>query len=245
MNNQITFGVLIKTYQRKNRKSAEYVKRCLESVLGQTYDNYKIFLIGDKYENDEEFENFISMVPQSKIAAVNLSVAAERDNPELQGKALWCSAGVNAAKYGMNLMKEKGIFHHCRLDDDDYWLPNHLEMLNQGYTMFPESVYVYSNALYTDPHGNTRTFPPENISPMLRYNNLPPRPERVIQSAASWRLDKIPIMPRTVLEQGRVYPGDADLWQRMRVYFNENNLKTLYIPLTTVIKDSEGYQMKT
>jgi len=240
----IQYGVLIKTYKRKNNSSPAYLTRCLQSVINQSYDNFKVFLIGDKYEDQDEFDRLSSIVPPEKLIAINLPIAPERDNPNLNGKALWCSAGAHAAKYGMNLMKEHGIFHHCRLDDDDYWLPNHLEMLNQGYTMFPESVYVYCNALYTNPSGHTRTFPPENISPMLRYDNLPPRPERVIQSAASWRLDKIPIMPRTVLEQGRVYPGDADLWQRMRVYFNENNLKTLYIPLTTVIKDSEGYQMK-
>jgi hypothetical protein len=136
-------------------------------------------------------------------------------------------------------MKENNIFHHCRLDDDDYWLPNYLQLINCGYTMFPESVYVYTNALYIG-----RTFPFENVSPLLKYDNLPPRPEKVIQSSVSWRLDKIPLMPRTCLEQGRVFPGDADLWERMGLFFKDNNLKTLYIPLTTVIKDSEGYQMK-
>lgn len=240
----ITYGILIKTYKRKNGLSPRYVERCLKSVLKQSYNNFKIFLIGDKYEDEEEFQTFCDMVPEDKLVSVNLEVAAERDNPELTGVALWCSAGANASKFGMNLMREHGIFHHCRLDDDDYWLPNHLETINMGYTLLPESVYVYTNALYTNPHNVTRTFPTENVSPLLRYDNLPPRPEKLIQSAASWRLDKIPLMPRTALEQGRVYPGDADLWQRMGVYFKENNLKTVYIPLTTVIKDSEGQQFK-
>lgn len=240
----ITYGVLIKSYKRKNGTSPDYVKRCFESVMNQTYQNFKIFFIGDKYEDNEEFEELCSLVPKEKIIAVNLPIAAERDNPKLTGKALWCSAGANASRFGMNLMRENNIFHHCRLDDDDYWLPNHLEIINMGYMMFPESVYVYSNALYTNPSGHTRTFPPDNISPLLGYDNLPPRPERLIQSAASWRLDKIPLMPRDCLEQGRVYPGDADLWSRMGVFFGKNNLKTLYIPLTTVIKDSEGNQLK-
>lgn len=240
----ITYGILVKSYMRKSGKSPDYVKRCFESIMNQTYDNFKIFFIGDKYENNEEFTQLCSLVPKDKIIAVNLPIAAERDNPKLTGRSLWCSAGANASKFGMNLMRENGIFHHCRLDDDDYWLTNHLEMINLGYTMFPESVYVYTNALYTDPSGVTRVFPTENVSPLLEYNNLPPRPEKLIQSSASWRLDKIPLMPRTCLEQGRVYPGDADLWERMSVYFRENSLKTLYIPLTTVIKDSEGSLLK-
>jgi len=240
----ITYGVLIKSYKRKNGMSPQYVKRCFESVMNQTYQNFKIFFIGDKYEDIKEFSEMCSWIPPEKLVAVNLPIAAERDNPELTGKALWCSAGANASKFGMNLMRKHKIYHHCRLDDDDYWLPNHLEVLNMGYTMFPESVYVYSNALYTDPHNHTRTFPSEMVSPLLRYDNLPPRPTKLIQSAASWRLDKIPLMPRNCLEQGRVYPGDADLWGRMLIYFKKNNLKSLYIPLTTVIKDSEGNQMK-
>jgi hypothetical protein len=240
----ITYGVLIKSYKRKNGTSPGYVERCFNSVVSQSYQNFKIFFIGDKYEDSEEFEQLCSLVPEDKLIAVNLPIAAERDNPDLTGKALWCSAGASASKFGMNLMKENNIFHHCRLDDDDYWLPNHLEVINSGYTMFPESVYIYTNALYTDSGGATRTFPADNVSPFLRYDNLPPRPEKLIQSAASWHLGKVPLMPRTCLEQGRVYPGDADLWARMGEYFRENNLRTLYIPLTTVIKDSEGNQMK-
>lgn len=235
----ITYGILVKSYKRKNGSSPEYVKRCFDSIMNQTYKNFKVFFIGDKYEDEQEFQNLCSLIPEEKIIAVNLPVAAERDDPRLTGRALWCSAGANAAKFGMNLMKENNIFHHCRLDDDDYWLPNHLQLINSGYTMFPESVYVYTNALHLG-----RTFPLENVSPLLAYDNLPPRPEKVIQSSVSWRLDKIPLMPRTCLEQGRVFPADADLWQRMGLFFKDNNLKTLYIPLTTTVHDTEGYQMR-
>lgn len=91
---------------------------------------------------------------------------------------------------------------------------------------------------------NFITFPKELVSPYLNYDNLFPRPKKLIQSSASWRLDKIDLLPRTPKEQGRMYPADADLWDRLKPYCEKNKLKTLYVPLTTVVHDIEGSLMR-
>jgi hypothetical protein len=54
----IQFAVVISTYQRPDGNTPHLLKRTLESVLNQTYQNFKIFLIGDKYEDQEEFFSF-------------------------------------------------------------------------------------------------------------------------------------------------------------------------------------------
>ncbi len=55
-------GIIISTYQRKDGKTPFYLNRTLESILSQTYKNFKIFLIGDRYENPEEFESYLEII---------------------------------------------------------------------------------------------------------------------------------------------------------------------------------------
>ena len=49
----IKFGVVISTYQRPDGKTPQYIKRAIESVLSQKHTNWKIYLIGDKYNDND------------------------------------------------------------------------------------------------------------------------------------------------------------------------------------------------
>ena len=44
-------AIRILTYQRKDGKTPFFLRRALESIKNQTYKDYKIFLIGDKYDD--------------------------------------------------------------------------------------------------------------------------------------------------------------------------------------------------
>lgn len=234
------FGIVMTTYMREDGSTFESIKKSIDSISKQTYKNWKLFLIGDNYINKKEFEIISKLLPEEKITAINLPFAAERDSGKFTGKALWCSAGANASNVGIEKSLVEGYNIHCHLDDDDEWLPYHLEMLNFGYTNFPESVFVYTNAFYTDRNKRSILFPTERVHEMLTYNNLPPRPEKLIHSTASWKLDKIPFRHENTIQQGRIFPGDAHMWERINIFCRRNNLKTLYIPITTVMKYSEG-----
>lgn len=239
-----TFGIVMTTYYRKNNATLQKITRAINSIKNQTYKNWKLFLIGDHYENEEEFQLICSLLPKEKITAINLPFAAERENINFQGHSLWCSAGANASNTGIEQTIKENILLHCHMDDDDEWLPFHLELLNMGYTSYPDSVFIYTNALYTDRNKNTRIYPTEYISPFLQYNNLPPRPEKLIHSTASWKLDKIPFRHRNTIEQGRIFPGDADMWERINKFCIDNQYKTLYIPITTIVKYDEAEMLK-
>ena len=236
------FGIVLCTYYRKDGSTFFKISRCIESIKNQTFTDWKIFLIGDHYENQEEFQKITSLVSSDKITAINLDFAAERESGKFSGNSLWCSAGANASNVGIDESISQGCQIHNHIDDDDVWLPNHLETLNFGYINFPESVFIYTNASYTDRNNVTKNFPTETVG--IYYDNLPPRPERLIHSSVSWKLNKIPFKHRNTIEQGRIFPGDADMWQRINTYCRENNLKTLYIPVTTVVKFDEATILK-
>jgi len=240
----IKFGIKIATYYRDNNSTFLKIKRTIQSVEKQTYKNWTIILIGDGYKPSEEFEEIANLIPKEKIIFYNLPNRHEKDVLGLKSNALWCCGGVEATNIGIDICKKNNISHYCSLDDDDYWMPHHLEILNMAYNSYPESSFVYTNSLYTDRNNNTRLFPPQTVLPLIQYDNLPPRPENLIHSSVSWDLNKIPLKYRNVLEQGREYPADADMWYRIQDFCNKNSLKTLYIPITTVIKDSEADILK-
>lgn len=236
------FGIVLCTYYRKNGSTLNKISRAIKSIKNQTYDDWKIFLIGDHYENEKEFLEISSFVEKDKIFSINLEHAAERESGNFSGHSLWCSAGANASNIGIEESIKQGCKIHCHIDDDDEWLPNHLEVLNKAYEKYDESVFIYTNALYTDRNGITIKFPIENVN--LYYNNLPPRPEKLIHSSVSWKLDKIPFKHRNTIEQGRIFPGDADMWERINNLCIKEKYKTLYIPITTVIKFDEAEMLK-
>lgn len=232
----IKFYVCIATYPRKDGSTPEKIARCLRSVALQTYTNWKVVLVGDGYRDRGEFQKIVDLVEPGKIIFENSDLGYEREVLKLTGPDLWKSGGTYAVNRSLKLARSDILDDekvYCHLDDDDCWAGNHLETLNTGYTMFPESVFVYTKASFRG-----GVLPRENVG--LHYDNLPPRPSNTVHSSVSWRIPTVPLDYRNTLEQARSYPGDADMWERMAEFCKANNLKTLHMPVATVMKFDEG-----
>jgi hypothetical protein len=148
---------------------------------------------------------------------------------------LWRVAGYTASCLGLSKIKEEGIPICVCLDDDDWFLPNHLDTLHKAYNDFPEAAFIYTQSTHKSP----KDLLPSDC-PSIHYNNKPPGAYGLIHSAASWDLRKIPLSYRNVIETHSPWvAGDADMWERIREYCNSTNLKTLYIPKLTVRHDYE------
>ena len=127
----INFSIVITTYQRKDGTTPLMLKRALDSIFNQEYQNFKIYVIGDKYENNEEFELIFKNYPKDKIYYENLPIAYERDR-YTDKWLIWSYAGCYANNYGINMSVIDGFEYICHLDHDDEWYPNHLSSLNQA-----------------------------------------------------------------------------------------------------------------
>ena len=123
-------SILIPTYMRKDGSTPKYLTRSLDSVFNQTHQDFKIYLIGDKYENEEEVKNILSKYDSEKIFFKNLDVAKERDSYTNKW-AIWSYGGVNALNVGIDISLSEGNNYICHLDHDDYWENNHLELINK------------------------------------------------------------------------------------------------------------------
>src|SRR5665648_1234883 len=73
----ISFAIVMATYHRKAGTTKQFVERSLASIAKQSYQNFKLFLIGDRYENEEEFKEFAKLLPAEQLHMTNLPVALE------------------------------------------------------------------------------------------------------------------------------------------------------------------------
>jgi len=230
----ITFAIAIATYQRSNGKTPFYLSRALDCVLKQTYPNWKVYVYGDRYENNEEFMSLIKKVPSEKLYFHNMAVANERDNMTNK-HGLWAIGGCHT----MNVMREKimndGFEWICHLDDDDYWSSNRLDVLNQYINLFPKACFVYNYSTH-----NGGWWPPFPVQ-QVNYNNLLPRPGYAVHASQVYNkrlLSKFKF--KTWPEQEDV-AGDWQFLQFMEKYLKDNPEEAcLFIPQLLTFHDQEG-----
>jgi glycosyltransferase involved in cell wall biosynthesis len=228
-------GIIICTYKREDGRTFEYLTKTLDSVLNQTYKNYKIYLIGDRYEDENEFLSYQHMLKHVDSHCENLEVAQERDVYGENKMALWSYGGTFATNYAMDLCVKNGIDYVCFLNHDDLWYPNHLEEI---YKLVKNDKTDFIITRST--HGNT--FLPAVKTENL-YVNFNPVPFGIIHSSVCMNIKTIPLRYIDLFkETGQVgFPGDAEFWDRVSSYIDKNNLNSKYINLLTCRHDEEGY----
>lgn len=212
----IKFGIVIATYYAKDGSTAESLTETINSVLSQTYENWVIVLVGDKYEDKEEFDRLAALVPEDKIISINLDVAVERDlffnkTKDSNGNLIlenhwgvWMLGGSNAGNVGKEILEERGIKHYVHLDHDDLFEKQHLYNLFYAYSMFPEAALVFTQGGYFGgvlPAGHwlPADTPLETLEDAklpdgkginLGINNHPPQFCNTVNSSTSYRIDR-------------------------------------------------------
>ncbi len=116
------FSIILTTYNR-----SELLKDALSSVGSQTLGDFEVILIND---NGKPVEHL--------LAAYDFPITYIR-----QGRNQGLSAARNA---GLALARGRYVVY---LDDDDIYLPNHLEILAEAFEQHPDSV-VYTGVEYVN-----------------------------------------------------------------------------------------------
>lgn len=133
----ILVSVVIPTYNRSER-----LRRCLKSVMAQTFRDFEIIVIDDA-SSDDTFvmlqSEFGMELEQGRIGYYNNGKRQER---------------VYSRNKGMEMAKGECI---AFLDDDDIWMPRHLSALVGYLEHNPDVACVFSNALLLYPGNQKRT----------------------------------------------------------------------------------------
>jgi len=235
----MTLGVTIHTYQRADGQTPYFLMRAIQSVANQSYQNFKIFIVGDKYENNEEFEDVINGFVEiaDKIVYENLSFAHERDKYlGVNNTALWNCGGANALNHANNLAKSHGITKVCHIDHDDFWFPNHLELIAKTIVEKQKPAFIYTLSSYL----HNPVFPqmPTDGQVVESY----PAYCQLIHSSVYIDLEQIHLPYRDLWdEENRYFPSDGDLWDRIADKCKKENLKSYVIREVTCKHENENY----
>jgi glycosyltransferase involved in cell wall biosynthesis len=231
----IKLSIVISTYQRKDGKTPFYLRRALDSIFSQTYQNFKIFLIGDKYEDNDEITSLVSEYDNTKLYFENLPYAKERDAH--RGFGLWSYGGVNAVNIGIDIALSNGFEYVCHLDHDDRWGEDHLMEISKCIES-TQADWVCTKSKYLSDRVLPVVMCPEH------YTEFLPRGRSLIHSSVCMNFKTIPLKYRDILgETGHLgEPADADLWDRSREYIIKHNLKSYIINKLTCYHEEEGYE---
>jgi glycosyltransferase involved in cell wall biosynthesis len=266
IDNKIKFGIVIATHKiadgaaqsaRANHMDTpSLLKDCLQSIKDQKYKNWKVYITGDAYDSDDEIKKVMNdIIPAGQLDYVNMSKPGERDKG-------WTSiqfrntAGVGAMNKGLGRAMSDGIDYIVRIDHDDKWSLNHLELLAKAYTQYPELGYVFTRSRKKiDASNSSKKFlyqPNEDRHiTTTEPNNLGFIYGDVSHSAASWRPSMVGKMKyRDAEEQSKsepkipmtkTQPADADMFKRMMTYIKDKGHQYMYIPrLTSFYRNRKG-----
>ncbi len=232
-------GITMATYRRADGSTPKFLKRALESIVNQTFQNYKLFLIGDRYDDPEELIEISKIIPADKLVLVNLNFALERDVYTAPDEKiiLWNTGGTNAVNYAINKAVAEGIYDLCHLDHDDYWMPNHLEEINKAIHAFakkPAFLFTLSRFI------NNPVFP--QLPPDGTIESRMPAYAQLIHSSVYIDYKQLDLRYRNVwAEQRMLFPSDGDMWNRCRERMLSNNLTSYVIKKVTCVHDLENH----
>jgi glycosyltransferase involved in cell wall biosynthesis len=132
--------VAVATYNRAQLLT----ERCIPSVLGQTYDNLELIVVGDGCT--DETEEAMAEIRDPRLTFVNLP---ERGTYPADPIRRWMVAGTAAMNKAMSMARGDFVTH---LDDDEY-MPDRLEKLVE-FAIDNRSDFVWHPCWSEDIEGN-------------------------------------------------------------------------------------------
>lgn len=236
INNTICFTICIATYKRVNGTTPTLLNRCLNSINKQSYTNYRIVIIGDKYEPESELENII--IEYKKQTNDNIILlhnnCVERDFIKNKLK-LWKIAGAKSMNVGLEYCRTNTYPYYCHLDDDDYWDTEHLKNFAIIYTNYTDVIFI--NSISTHPK---KTCLPKITNQTIYKNNILPLMGTMCHSSISFRCDIVPYNYFTTHNENEIKkPSDGLMLNMIREFSISHNYACICTNKKTCFHETE------
>ena len=254
----LKIGIVIATHKIDNSRSnymdtPTVLKECLESIASQKYENWKVFIVADCYDGDDEIKKVMESCVKGKYEYHNLAKPGERDlNIPTNEKKI--TGGTTAWNKGIVMAEKAGMDVIAKIDHDDKWKNNHLTCLAQAYTQYPEAAFVFTKAAKKPIGGGTNKrilyYPNQASVKTVTEDNHFAKGGDTSHSAISWRLlpgikgvryrgsaDQKSSEPK----RKEVVPVDADIYSLIKTRIEDKGYKYVYVPeLTSLYRNAEG-----
>jgi glycosyltransferase involved in cell wall biosynthesis len=135
-------SVCVPTYNRGRL----LIERAVASVLAQTYEHLELIVVGDHCTDDTEA--LMAAVKDPRVRFVNLPARVRHYPATVENH--WFVGGAVPANHAMTMARGEWI---ARVDDDDTWTADHLEVLLQA---AEAGQYEFVSAQYVEERFGTR-----------------------------------------------------------------------------------------
>lgn len=130
-------SVLLTSYNRP-----QMVKKAIESVLNQTYQNFELIILDDN-SNEETLKVIFEYLKDPRVIFFKSNVKDEDRYKE--------SPYARQVNVGLKLAKGEFITYLC---DDDYYLPQRLEKMVKFFEENPDKYVCFGRQMLIDESGN-------------------------------------------------------------------------------------------
>jgi len=227
----IKFAIITPTYWKLDGSTGQHLLNTLKSVAAQTYRDYKLYLIGDDYQKEDELYSLSEVIDKDKIYVENLPVAIERT--KYSGRDLWACGGHNASNVGMMRAIKEGYCYMCHLDHDDIFFSNHLETIAR-------CIVDTGTHFVTTKCGGLPDVDTDKL-----YTDYLPASSKLYHVSACYDFDYYPIMAKAPEERKKIYghilAGDADVWNQINKRMRDNNECGIFVNKKTCRKTGGQY----
>ena len=155
--------VIMATYFRKNGTTKNLLSKALINLEAQTYKNFKLFLIGDHYDNNDEFEELCKSYKNEIYYKNNEEHYRCYNFPK--HKIHRNIRGSLALKTGIEKAIEEKYDYYFHLDDDFTWIDTYIEVVVKHIKQFPLADFIFTKAYYIN------TLLPKTNEINIFYNN--------------------------------------------------------------------------
>lgn len=241
-------AVIICSYDRKNTSSKNILIKMFKMLENQTYQDFKVFIIGDCYTNNDEFENICKSY-NNKIYYENSPIHFREGYFNLKINK-WSCGGMNSRLIGIKKAIEENFDYYLHLDDDDFWVPNHIENVVKYINNFPKIDFIickskYKNYMLPIEHKQINE---------KKYNNFIIKPCNSVHS--SWvinlntlgtifidlfekRLNIINEIKNKKIKEYELNPFDSEILKELFNLQKTNKIKAICILEKTVVKNTD------
>ena len=238
-------GIIIRTYKRKQGTSKKYLTKMFHMLENQTYKNFKVFIIGDNYSDNKEFEHLCNSY-NGNIYYFNSPIDYRTNYFKIQMNKWTC--GGNYSNYiGIKKAIEENYDYYFHLDDDDIWTNNHIENYVKYLKLFPKTDFMICKSKYKH-----TILPKEHKKITIeKYNNFSIKSCNSVHS--SWcinlntlgnffitnyqiRIDKINKIRTCKIKEEELIPMDANLLNKLKEKQKLNIIKAICLNKITCSK---------
>lgn len=149
---------LISVYTPTYNRAEILMERAVKTVLEQTYTNFEFIIVGDHCTDSTE--ELVTSVKDPRIRFYNIPKRGYRYPPTAENH--WFAGPVVAANTALSMLKGKWI---ARIDDDDLWTSDHLEVLLRFAQK--ENYEFVSSSYIAERHGKREIIDAKNENPRI------------------------------------------------------------------------------